>query len=124
MHAFTYGASHVAARIALTKSTHVGSHMRGNVYDNMSKTAHVNSHMRALLLPCIHSHVNSGRTCEFTCGACGVLKGLKYVSLVLLLMSSPCTDGHWNLPLPSVEQLKDRTKRELNPNRHCVCGWM
>ena len=65
MHAFTYGASHVAARIALTKSTRVGSHMRGNVYDNMSKTAHVNSHMRALLLPYIHSHVNSGRTCGF-----------------------------------------------------------
>ena len=74
MHAFTYGASHVAARIALTKNTRVGLHMRGNVYDNMSKTAHVNSHMRALRLPYIHSHVNSGRTCEFTCGACGVLQ--------------------------------------------------
>ena len=57
----------------MTKSTRVGSHMRGNVYGNMSKTACVNSHMRALLLPYIHSHVNSGRTCEFTCGACGVL---------------------------------------------------
>ena len=73
MHAFTYGASHVAARIAMTKSTRVGSHMRGNVYDNMSKTVHVNSHTRALLLPYIHSHVNSGRTCGFTCGPCGVL---------------------------------------------------
>ena len=30
--------------------------------------------MRALLLPYIHPHVNSGRTCEFTCGACGLLR--------------------------------------------------
>ena len=57
----------------MTERTRVGSHVRANMHDDVPTIVHVNSHTGVLLLPYMHSHVNSGRTCGFTCGACGVL---------------------------------------------------
>ena len=72
-HALTYGVAHAAAPVDMTERTRVGSHVRANMHDDVPTIVHVNSHTGVLLLPYMHSHVNSGRTCGFTCGPCGVL---------------------------------------------------
>ena len=59
-HALTYGVAHAAAPVDMTERTRVGSHVRANMHDDVPTIVHVNSHTGVLLLPYMHSHVNSG----------------------------------------------------------------